>query len=436
MPAIAPGRFVRYADGIDLTNVVSPPYDVIDEAGRAALEAADPHNYVRLILPRESPGDGPLDRYRRARALLDTWRRDGVLVEDERPSVMLVEQAFTDPVTGDVRRRRGVQALLKLSEFSEGQVRPHERTLSGPKADRLELMRAVGAHLSPIFVLYPDERNEVLAPHLGTFERPPDQRAESSGATHRAWRITDPAVIEALSRALAPRLGYIADGHHRYETALRFRALARAEGRRTEGTPLDYIPAFLCGMSDPGLVILPTHRLVHALAIDPVDLRRRAAPFFSVVPLGQRLETDAAIRAATDRLQGTGGKAFVVVWPDASAEVWTLRPDAPLETVAGMPAEPALRQLDVVLLHAIVLEHLLGMSRASQERQEHLHYDKAATTTVRRVRSGEATAAFLLHPTAMSQVRDVSDAGEVMPQKSTFFYPKIIDGLGLQLLEP
>jgi uncharacterized protein (DUF1015 family) len=435
MPTIAPARFVRYADGTDLSAVVCPPYDVVDEAGRAVLEAKSPHNFVRLVLPREEPGDGPLDRYRRARARLDAWRAEGVLVQDAAPALLAVEHEFTDPVTGDVRRRRGLQALLALSPFSEGRILPHERTLSGPKADRLELMRAVGAHLSPIFVLFPDEKNEVLAPVAETFERPAAMRAVSGGAVHRAWRITEPATIARLQAALEGRTGYIADGHHRYETALRYRALAQEAGARTEGTPLDWIPAFLCGMSDPGLVILPTHRLVHSLAFDGESLRERAARFFRIEALDAALDSDAAVRAATARLAGAGGRAFVVAWPGGRGEVWTLRADAPLAEVAALPTVPALRGLDVVLLHAVVMEHLLGMSRASQEKQEFLRYEKDAPRAVERVRSGEARLACLLHPTAMQQVRDVAEAGEVMPQKSTFFYPKIVDGLGLQLLD-
>lgn len=438
MPEIAPARFVRFVGPSDLTSVVSPPYDVIDEAGRTELEAKSPHNYVRLILPREQPGDGAVDRYRRARGLLDEWLATDVMAREEAPSVLAVEQRFQDLSTGEWRVRRGIQALLRLREFSEGVVLPHERTLSGPKADRLELMRAVGAHLSPIFVLYPDPENEVISAVSDVFDTPPDFEAQAAGATHRAWIVRDPQRLEALQSRLAPTQGYIADGHHRYETALRFRALAREEGRQTEGTPLDYIPAFLCGMSDPGLVIFPTHRLVHSMQIDLPSLLSRAERFFDVRPVTGAIDTDEGRAQALSQLAQAGaerGVAFLALPSSGEAHVLALKPDAPLDEVPTLPSLPALRSLDVAVLHGLVFEHLLGMSRESQERQEHLRYVKDAREAVTRTRSGEAQVAFLLNPTSMQQVRDVAEAGEVMPQKSTYFYPKIVDGFGLVRLD-
>lgn len=433
MPEIAPARFVRYAGTSDLTPLVCPPYDVIDEAGRVALEAKSPQNYVRLILPREQPGDGPLDRYVRARKTLDDWTASGVMKRDDQPSLFVLEQEFVDPITGDRRVRRGIQALVKLREFREGVILPHERTLSGPKADRLELMKAVRAHLSPIFILFPDEQNEVMGLAAATLKTAPTATAEAAGATHRAWRITDSKLIAALQERLAPRKGYIADGHHRYETALQFRANARAEGRTVEGTPLDYIPAFLCGMSDPGLVIFPTHRLVHSMPVNLLSLDRAKA-FFDMTPLAGEWDTKKAIA----RLAEAGKQspvAFLAVDPAGSVMLLSLRKDAPLASVPTLPTTPALRAFDVAILHAVIFEHLLGMSRESQEKQLHLRYEKDAGHAIERVRSGEATLAFLLNPTRMDQVRDIAEAGEVMPQKSTYFYPKIIDGLGLQLLD-
>lgn len=424
MPEIAPGRFVRYADGTRLTEVVSPPYDVIDEDARAALEQRSPHNYVRLILPREQPGEPAQARYRRARELLDQWLADGALVRDDRPSLLVVEQRFTDLVTGELRVRRGVQALLKLSEFSEGKVLPHERTLSGPKADRLELMKAVGAHLSPIFVLYPDPANEVVAALVQTFERPPDGEAEAAGATHRVWRVYDPALIAQVSALLADRVGFIADGHHRYETSLEFRRRAKAEGRTTEGTPLDYIPAFLCGLSDPGLVVFPTHRLLHSTGLTVESLLPKLESAFAVEPL-PRLDADALL----ERVRAAGDHAFAVLGANGDAALLRWKRDE--LSALGLPAGP-LGELDVSALHSVVFEKLLGLSRESQERQENLRYVKDGHEAIRRTLAGEAELAFLLNATPTAQVRAVAEAGEVMPQKSTYFYPKIIDGLALQ----
>ena len=442
MPPIAAGRFVRYADRQDLTDVVCPPYDIIDEAGRTALEAKSPHNFVRLILPREMPGDGPLDRYVRARDTISQWTGEGVLARDAEPSIFAVEQSFTDLMTGERRVRRGIQSLLKLHEFSEGVVLPHERTLSGPKADRLELMKAVQAHLSPIFILYPDETNSVLASLADVFNSPPTNVAEAAGATHRAWRITDPKRLAVLTDLIAPRKGYIADGHHRYETALKFRQLAREQGRKVDGTPLDYVPAFLCSMSDPGLVIFPTHRLVHSMDFDALSFESALLRFFTATTLTEEpgeLERPESLRAALRTLASKGKKApsFLLYGPYSMSGtvILTLRDNAPLDEVKTLPSAPSLRRLDVALLHSVIFEHILHMSRQSQERQEHLRYEKDAAQSIARVRKGEAQFAIIMNPTKMEQVREVSEAGEVMPQKSTYFYPKIIDGLGVQLLD-
>jgi uncharacterized protein (DUF1015 family) len=437
MPSIAAGRFIRYANRTDLTDLVCPPYDVIDEAGRSELEAKSPYNFVRLILPREAAGDGPLDRYVRARDLVTTWTSEGVLSRDEEPSLFAVEQSFVDLITGQRRVRRGIQALLQLHDFAEGVILPHERTLSGPKADRLELMKAVQAHLSPIFVLYPDETSSVMSLVSHLFETPPTVTAEAAGATHRAWRITDPKLIASLEQRLGPKKGYIADGHHRYETALRFRELARQQGRRVEGTPLNYIPAFLCGMSDPGLVIFPTHRLVHSMKFEPAALFEKLQPFFDIRNVNQKLDTTDGRKAATAELAKSGAQSlsYLVVSTDGSSKLLSLKKDAPLDAVPTLPKLPALRSLDVAVLHGLVFEHVLGMSRESQEKQQHLRYVKDAGDAVAQVTRGDAQLAFLLNPTTMEQVRNVSEAGEVMPQKSTYFYPKIIDGLGIQLLE-
>lgn len=432
MPQIAPGHFVRYADGTQLTDVVSPPYDVIDEAGRTALEDKSPHNYVRLILPRDRPGEEePSRRYRRAREQLEGWMRDGVLVRDDEPSILVIEQRFVDLVTGQERVRRGVQALLKLSPFSEGKVLPHERTLSGPKADRLELMKAVGAHLSPIFVLYPDPANDVVARLSEVFARPADGEAQAAGATHRVWRVSDPELVAAVSEALRDRVGFIADGHHRYETALEFRRRAQEAGTRTEGTPLDYIPAFLCGLSDPGLVVFPTHRLMHSTGLTVATLLPKLEGTFTVERL-PKVASDAGADTLLEKVRAAGAQSFAVLGADG--EMALLHWDRAKLEKLGLPTGP-LGALDVTALHSIVFEKLLGLSRESQERQENLRYVKDSGEAVRRTLSGEAELAFLLNATPTAQVRAVAEAGEVMPQKSTYFYPKIIDGLALQLLD-
>lgn len=437
MPEIAAGRFLRHANRRELSDVVCPPYDVIDDAGRETLEARSPHNFVRLILPRDRAGDGPLERYRRSRELMDRWVAEGVLVRDEEPSLLVIDQAFTDPVTGARRIRRGLLALLRLSPPDEGRVLPHERTLSAPKEDRLQLLQTVGAHLSPIFALFPDEANAVLTAAGRGLRDEPDVTAELDGVTHELRRITDRRIIDEVRRLLEDRRAYIADGHHRYETALRHRELARAQGLPIEGTARDYVPAFLCSMSDPGLVVLPTHRVLHSLRFDVEELSAKLAPFAETERLDLRPEAEAVpeLRARLAEKAEAGLHSFVLAPRLGEMRLVTIRPDADFESVSTLPSHPALRALDLSLLHGLVFEHALGLSRQSQERQENLRYVKRMEDSLDQVARGDGECAFLLNPTPLEQLRAVAEAGEVMPQKSTFFFPKIIDGFFVQPLE-
>ncbi len=436
MLEIAPFRAVRYADSSPegLGRLIAPPYDVISPPQRERFAALDPHNVVELILPLDRPGDGAAEnKYVRAGRSWRRWIAEGVLRRDPEPALYVLHQRFTwDGVT---HLRKGFLARLRLREFSEGVVLPHEKTLSGPKADRLELFKETRANLSPIFSLYPDERGEVEAPLAAAIDRAPDASAESDDGhgpiEQRLWRVANPAAVAAVRDAMAGRRAYIADGHHRYETALAYAKIADAA--RAPGNAHHYVLSYFCGMDDPGLLILPTHRILHSISgLDFGRFLEAARAFFDVVPAAGDVRTPGGLSATLRALREEGERrpSFVAVGEGAArASLLALRKEAALEGIAELPKSPRVRSLDVALLHGLLLQRTLGLSPQSQERKENLDYVKEAAEAVAAVVAGKAQAAFLLNGTRMRQVREVAEAGEVMPQKSTFFYPKLPSGL-------
>ena len=401
MAIVAPLPAVRYDETkVGLGDVIAPPYDVISSAEQAALYARSPYNVIRLILPREA------ERGPAASATLREWMSGGMLARDAEPGLYLYGQTFTLP-DGKKRRREGVICRLRLEEFASGVVRPHERTLEGPKADRLAILRATGAHLSPILGLYAhagESARQMLGIAPGT--TPMAHVTEAGGNTHDLWRVTDAAAIARFTAALAPETIFIADGHHRYETALVYASERGGDG------PQAHVLAYLANVEE-GMVILPTHRLVRdTLLLGPQVLDNELRRRFSIAPL----------RPDATRIPG----AIDLVLPERRLR---LRPlPAALAYLEALP--PALRSLDVALLHEAILKPLLGLG---PEDLEFTHDDAEAEDAVE---CGRATAAFLLHPPSIAEVRSVCMAGELMPQKSTYFYPKLASGLVFDLVGP
>jgi uncharacterized protein (DUF1015 family) len=396
---------------------------------------------VHLTLGEDRTGDtAQVNKYTRAAGFFQAWQAEGVLRRDEAPSLYPLEQTFWSP-DGRQLTRRGFMAAVRLHEFSEGVIVPHERTMVAAKADRLAILKTVGANLSPLFGLYRDEAGATArALDLACAAEPVAEADSDDGVHHRLWRADDPAVVGALQALVRDQRIFIADGHHRYETALVYR---RWLEERTPGLPEDgghhYILMFLCPMSDPGLVIYPTHRLVFGLkALTLADLLRMLEPYFKVQVVEESLLKPVGRAWAISRLAEHAGKStsfLMVTAEDQRARIVTLRDEADLSAVP-LPANKTLRDLDVTVLHAIVLEHLLGVSAQAQERGEHLTYVRDAGQAVNRVLSGEHQVGFLLNPTPMWQVEAVGDAGETMPQKSTLFAPRLQSGLVLRALDP
>lgn len=434
MVDIAPFVAIRYQEAKvgDLSKVIAPPYDVIGPEQQEQLLGQHPNNIVRVDLMKKEPGDGELEPYDRAAKLFGEWLQSGVLVVDGEPAFYVLAQTFKGP-DGVERTRTGFFGRARLTPFGEGPIMPHERTLKGPKLDRLRLYRSTRTNLSPIFGMFQDPDREVLAILEAATQKVTPQVATMGGVTNRLWRITDRAVLEKVQASLRSRKLYIADGHHRYETGLAYRDERRQTRAGAEGDPgYESILMFSAAVEDPGMVVFPTHRLVHGLAgFDAEAFDQRLDRYFARRDAGG--DVGLAIKALTQA--GEHGNAFLMV-RRSGAWILTLRPDAPLHEVEALPQHPAVRRLDVTVLHAVILEHLLGISKEAQATQQNLRYSKDNTEAFHSPQADQSVqVAFLMNPTKVAEVIEVADANEIMPQKSTFFYPKIPSGLVLYPLD-
>jgi uncharacterized protein (DUF1015 family) len=425
---ISPFRAIRYALD-DVSAVLAPPYDVIDEREQDALYARHPHNIVRIDLNKPEPADHPTQRYQRAAGFLEAWLEEQVLIQDPTPSLYVLAQTFTGP-DGRQRTRTGFFARARLYPFEEGQILPHERTLRGPKVDRLELFRATRTNLSPIFGAYRDRDGAVRRALEEAQAGAPLYDARMSGVQNRLWRLTG-AAAQAVCGLFSGKKLFIADGHHRYETGLAYREERRAArgGVVEADAGYEHILMFSAAVEDPGMVIFPTHRLVHSVAAFPsaAELEDKLSRFFAITGA----PADPAAAQAELAKAGQRGNAFLLATA-AGPKILVLKDEAPLGEAVALPKEPALRTLDVSVLHALILEQLLGIHREAQASQANLRYSKdfaEAMTAPARDRSVQA--AFLMNATKIDEVIAVAESGQVMPQKSTFIYPKIPSGLVL-----
>jgi uncharacterized protein (DUF1015 family) len=434
MAEIVPFRALRYdPHQVKLSDVVTQPYDKITPAMQARYYDLSPHNLVRIILGRRLETDNErFSVYTRAAEYLHDWRSGGILKQDPEPSIYLYSQTFTIPGTRDLAERRGIIALGRLHEYADGVVFRHEQTLSKPREDRLNLLRATRAHLGQIFMLYSDPQSEidgVLAARTG--DDPDISVLDEHEVLHRVWRIFDPALLEDVREKMGPKRLLIADGHHRYETAIAYRGERRAQSPTNDpGAPYEFVMMTLIPMESNGLVILPTHRVVQGLpTYDREQMLDAAGRFFDIDRIDLRTES----RSATTLLQeaGENGTAFVAVTRQGP---YLLRAKAPVVKDTLHSVSPMQRSLDVVQLHKILLERVLGISEEAIRNQEHVVYERDAFEAISRVRQG-ANIAFLMNPARIEQVSGAAFAGEVLPQKSTDFYPKLLSGLAIYALE-
>lgn len=413
-----------------LEPVIAPPYDVIGPKQQRELAEHSPFNVVRIDLPAARPEDDQgSNRYTRAAALVEQWKQEQVLLRDTRPTVTIVEESFVDP-EGQPRRRWGVLAVVELAEFSEGIIFPHEATMHGPKEDRYRLIDATRMSLSPVFMLYSMEGNPLLDAweRLGS-DRPPLASANVPGASRiRLWAAEDEEFLQIVRETLAGCKLLIADGHHRYETALRYRDAQREAGKGAG--PWDFGLVYLVNTHDPGLAIFPTHRLLHDLPPEKIqELPALLAEYFSVEEISDR---PAAIPAAVDRFleehRDTPGAFGLYLADSQKAYGVVLRDDSVVSRFAAEASEAG-RQLDVTILHAVVLEGLLGIQTADVAEGRQVTFAKDRQEAFEGVASSEYQAGFFMNATKLDQMLTVAGAGERLPQKSTFFYPKLPTGL-------
>ncbi|MBA2300667.1 MAG: DUF1015 domain-containing protein [Chloroflexi bacterium] len=433
MPEIRPFRALRFDPSVvgDPGLVVAPPYDVVGPDLRATLVGRSPANVVLLDLPAEELGDEPDDRYRRAARTLAAWRSDGTLRKDPHPSVYVYEQAYVVPGTQTERTQRGFFARLRLEAFGlDADVMPHERTLDGPKEDRYKLLRATGVNTSPVVALFDDESGATRQRLAFVAAGPADLEVSDDDAVrHRLWAVpadgegVSAEIADALIAAASARPVTIADGHHRYETALRYRDERRMSRSCEEDPAFDYLLTLFLEATGEPLTVLPTHRLLRGIGDQAAAaLPDRAGELFEVDRVGS---AEDLVRRFEGAGLADGGEGRFGLWTRGGGAMLTARREAfaPFLPAGGA----AVQALDVTLL-GVALDRLAGLD-ANAVAAGAIGYTKSAAEAVAAVRAGEADAARLLEGTPVASISAVARAGDVMPQKSTYFYPKALSGL-------
>jgi uncharacterized protein (DUF1015 family) len=410
----------------NLSDVIAPPYDVIDPVLQQALYDKSPYNVIRLELNKEEPTDNETEnRYTRAARFLRDWQREHILVQDSARSLYVYAQDFA--VEGRRYTRCGFLARVRLEPFGAGRIYAHEETLAGPKADRLKLFHATAMNLSPIFGLYPDPQGEVMKQFDALIRRTlPIQATDHLGVVSRLWPVTDQHVISTVTGLLGPKPVFIADGHHRYETSLRYLEERRAAGEvRDDEAPPNFTLMMLVGMSDPGLIILPTHRLIGSIPDLTADrLAAILAPHFTLERLGSG---EQAARDAWETIQADGAQDLLGFGTSADG-VWQMARFRSPQLMAERAANhsPAWRSLAVSILHIAVLDHLLPRATGCQPECKYVHLLREVTEAMS---TKQCQLAALVPPATMQHVEQIAGNLEKMPPKSTYFYPKLLTGL-------
>ena len=446
MAQVYPFRAFRYNPArAPFDRVLTQPYDKISPAMQEKYYAADPHNLIAVEKGRGYPGDTPQNNvYTRAAAALDHWIRDNVVVQDLEPAFYAYTQEYTVPGTEERRTRQGFIGAGKLEEYSAGVVFRHEHTLSGPKADRLELLRHTKTHTGQLFMLYADPQrriDEILEAAAAT--APASEMRDEYGVWHRLWVIAEPQRVAAIQKAMEHQKLVIADGHHRYETALNYRNECRTrEGKVEPDAPYERAMMTFVNTRSEELTILPTHRVAaHVHDFSWTAVRRHLEPWFTAeaFPFSGSGERSEAKKKFLARLTRGRAKRAIGVYPAAEAQkrafyVLTLREGASLAQLLPNVC-PLQRELDVVLLHEGILEPALGITPQAVTAEANLTYEREASAALDAVDSGRAQISFLLNPSDVEQVMKIATASEVMPQKSTDFYPKLMSGITMYRVE-
>ncbi|MDI9637345.1 DUF1015 domain-containing protein [Kamptonema cortianum] len=418
MATIRPFKGLRFkADGSELSQIVAPPYDVISPDQREHLAAKNEHNVVRLTLPEQMPDDrSKYIKYARSASRLEEWRRDGVVDVEDQPAYYRYTQSFTVPGSGEVFTRTKLIATIKVEPYANKVVLPHEQTFPKHKEDRLRILEATRSHLECIFGLYEDDTQQL---HNLVVNSPAEIVAdfitEDDGIRHIFEMISDSSSCQAITEGMAEKSVWIADGHHRYETALAFReALGEKDGPVAE----DYMMMALCSISDPGLVLLPTHRILKNMPVDANGLKERLAEHFDLSS-----ESHENLMATIEKMNASGDRAFGIALPNGEGVVARVKNLDAIVSQMSVAGSDELKRLDVSVLHGFIFEKLLGLTG-----HDFFSYTRIEEEALDAVEQG-APAAFLMNPPTVDDMRVIALGGDFMPQKSTYYYPKLLSGL-------
>ena len=441
MATIAPLRGIIYnqAKAGKLGALVCPPYDIISSAEQQDLYRENPYNVIRLEYGLASPGDTEEDsRYTRAAAAFAEWTRTNILKQDKDPAFYIYEMEFT--VGGAVKKLRGFIGRVRIEDYDSGIVKPHETTLSGPKTDRLNLLRACKASFSQIFSIFSDPQG-IVSSILGKIREKPELEVKSSdNVVHRTWILRDRQDIEAIVREMADKQIFIADGHHRYDTALNYRNERRKAADSFTGEEgYNYVSMFLARLEDPGLTILPAHRALFNLTnFNPHRFESDLNRYFNIERIDFDHKSEAKdLQTILDTMAHRADSSHVFgmrVKGEHSYYLLTLRNEGDLDAL--LPAKsPAYRRLDVSILHHLIIDRLLGIKMETHKLGLNIEYIKDAEEADKRVHNGDVELVFFMNPTKVHEVQEVAAAGERMPQKATYFYPKLLTGLVMNKID-
>ena len=421
----------------DISKVITPPYDIISEEERDGYYQLDPNNIIRLILGKDFPGDDQSNnKYTRSAEFFDTWRKEEILIQEAEPAIYVYAQEFT--LSGKKYVRRGFISLVKLEDFQTGQIYPHEYTLAKPKEDRMNLMKACNANFSQVFTFFEDECSKisnllykVYEGATGTGLRPDVDFTDTFGVKNLLWVINDSTIIKEISSQMKNRALFIADGHHRYETALFYRDLIRdKEGtsKSNGNIPSDYVMMMCVSMEDSGLQILPTHRLARNIKdFNPEKIRKSLNEIFEISDMGDDCSTEILMQKLGEdahkhklaMYMGEGEKKFYIL---------TLRDERLLDQIlTGEYTE--WRSIDTGILHGVIFDRILGIQAKNISKSESVKYVQGVEDSVASVNEGKYQIAFFLNPTKIGQIRDIAVKRHKMPPKATYFYPKLMTGM-------
>jgi len=443
MAEIFPFRAYRYNPAVvEPSKVLTQPYDKITPAMAEKYGAASPYNLIPIEKGKSRPDDTPADNvYTRAAKTLDEWVRSNVIVQDPAPSLYAYFQEYTVPGSSERRVRKGFIAIGRIEDYSAGIVFRHEQTLSGPKADRLELLRKTQTHTGQLFMLYKDAAMRIDALlDAAARAKPQVEIRDEYDVVHKLWPVTDAQTLETVHREMADKKLVIADGHHRYETALAYRDECRARaGRADLNAPYEKVMMSLFNTAGEGLTILPTHRVVANVPNFSFGQFRAALEHafdIATYPFGSGA-TDrpkAYEQFRRDLLRGQEQRAVGAYAGDGAFHIMVLKKDADLETLL-QGVSPAQRKLDVVLLHRLILERGLHITQDAVKTEKNITYEREMDAAIADVDSGRAQICFLLNPVSVETVAEMAMGGEVLPQKSTDFFPKLMSGITMYRLK-